>query len=97
MKQFSSRVLTKFLLVIVALCLPVLGWGQGLPEGEHRDKVIMVCSACHGIDNIFNASQKMSAEDWEFYVYDMVARGAPVGKEDMGDIIEYLADNFTTK
>ena len=39
---------------------------QGLPEGEHRDKVIFACSACHGLDNIFNASNKMSAKDWSF-------------------------------
>ena len=97
MKHISSSILTKILLVATTLCLPGLSWGQGLPEGEHRDKVIMACSACHGLDNIFNASNKMSADDWEFYVYDMVARGAPVRKEDMADIIKYLADNFTTK
>ena len=97
MNYLSGRALTKYLLVAIILYLPVLSWGQGLPEGEHRDKVIMACSACHGLDNIFNASNKMSADDWEYYVYDMVARGAPVRKEDMQDIIKYLADNFTTK
>jgi mono/diheme cytochrome c family protein len=97
MKHNRGSFLIKTLILFTALILPVITWGQGLPEGEHRDKVIVVCSACHGIDNIFNASQKMSAEDWEFYVYEMVARGAPVGKDDMKDIIEYLAENFTTK
>jgi mono/diheme cytochrome c family protein len=97
MKHSSCGFLIKILFLVTALILPTISWGQGLPEGEHRDKVIVVCSACHGIDNIFNASQQLSAEDWEFYVYEMVARGAPVGKDDMKDIIEYLAENFTTK
>jgi hypothetical protein len=82
------------IILVILLYLPVLAWGQGLPEGENRDKVIMACSACHGIDNIFNASNPISGEDWEFYVYDMIARGAPVRQEDIQDIIDYLVENF---
>ena len=83
------------ILFLTLLYVPGLAWGQGLPEGENRDKVIMACSTCHGIDNIFNPSNPLSAEDWEFYVYEMIARGAPVRQEDIQDIIEYLADNFS--
>ena len=97
MKYKSSSYIIKLLLAVLPVCLPTLSYGQGLPEGENRDKVILACSACHGLDHIFNPSNEMSAEDWEFYVYDMVARGAPVRIEDMQDIIEYLVENFTTK
>lgn len=97
MKLFSSRNLVKTVLLGSLLYLPVIASAQGLPDGEHRDKVIFACSACHGLDNIFNASNPMSADDWEFYVYEMVSRGAPVRKEDMQDIIDYLAKNFVTK
>ncbi len=82
------------LLILTLLYIPGLTWAQGMPEGENRDKVIMACSTCHGIDNIFNASNPISAEDWEFYVYDMIARGAPVRQEDIQDIIDYLVENF---
>ena len=82
------------LVLLTIIYFPGLAWGQGLPEGENRDKVIMACSACHGLDNIFNASNPLSAEDWEFYVYEMIARGAPVRQEDIQDIIDYLAENF---
>ena len=97
MKYSNNKSLVESMLLITGLLLTSIGWGQGMPAGEHLDKVIRACSACHGLDNIVNPSNKMSAEDWKDYVYDMIARGAPVRKEDMDDIIEYLADNFTTK
>lgn len=97
MKLSSSHRLVKSALLGILLYLPVMVSAQGMPEGEHRDKVIYACSACHGIDNIFNASNPMSADDWEFYVYEMVSRGAPVRKEDMQDIIDYLVENFVTE
>lgn len=96
--KFSSLGIFKHLLMFIALFgLYGQSQAQGFPESEHRDKVIMACSACHGLDNILSPSNKMSADDWEFYVYEMVARGAPVKPEDMQDIIDYLADNFSTK
>ena len=80
---------------VIMLCAPLAGWGQDMPQGEYRDKTIFACTACHGLDNIFNRSNKISAADWEFYVYEMVARGAPVREEDMQGIIDYLADHFS--
>lgn len=83
------------LALVILMYIPGMSWGQGFPEGENRDKVIMACSTCHGLDNIFNASNPLSAEDWEFYVYEMIARGAPVRQEDIQDIVDYLAENFS--
>ena len=97
MKYSNEMRLIETLLLVTSLIYSSISWGQGLPESEHRDKVIMACSACHGLNKILNPSNKMSAEDWEFYVYEMVSRGAPVRKEDMADIVKYLADNFSTK
>ena len=97
MKNSNNKWLIETILLVTGLFFSSISWGQGFPEGEHRDKVITACTACHGIDKILKPSNKMSADDWEFYVYDMISRGAPVRKEDMEDIIEYLTDNFTTK
>ncbi len=96
--KISNLGILKYLLLLITL-FGIYGQSQaqGLPDSEHRDKVIYACTACHGLDNIFTPSNKMSADDWEFYVYEMVARGAPVKPEDMQDIIDYLADNFSTK
>ena len=85
------------LIAALSAALPAGVSAQGLPEGEGRDKVIMACSGCHGLDNIFNASNEMSAADWEFYVYEMISRGAPVLKDDIDIIKDYLIKNYTTK
>jgi len=97
MKFVQSKIFNYLFLLITLTGYFGQSYAQGLPEGEHRDKVIMACTACHGLDNIFSPYNEMSADDWEFYVYEMVARGAPVKPEDMQDIIDYLADNFSTK
>jgi hypothetical protein len=36
----------------------------------------------------------MSASDWEFTLYDMIARGAPVHEEQIEVVRQYLIDNF---
>ena len=97
MNSSINKRLIAIMFLVTGIFFSSFSFGQGLPESEHRDKVIMACSACHGLDRILDASNPMSAEDWEFYVYDMVSRGAPVPQEDMADIIKYLADNFSTK
>ena len=38
----------------------------------------------------------MTAEQWEFILYDMIARGAPVHAEDIERVKQYLVDNFGT-
>jgi hypothetical protein len=97
MKNSNNSRLVETILLAIGIFCSSISWGQGFPEGEHLDKVIASCTACHGLDKIVNPSNKMSAEDWEFYVYDMISRGAPVRKEDMEDIVKYLVDNFTTR
>ena len=95
MINITARILAKILLPALALSLPAQGRAQDLPQGEYRDKTIFACTACHGLDNVFNRSNEMSPADWEFYVYEMIARGAPVREEDIQGIIDYLADNFS--
>lgn len=68
--------------------------GQALPEGEGRDEMIAACSACHSVSNILNPHKEFTAEEWEFYLYDMVARGAPVYEEDLEAIRKYLVENY---
>jgi cytochrome c553 len=71
-----------------------LGSAQGLPEGEGRDAMVAACTACHGLDNITDPYKKLSAVEWEMYLYDMVARGASVYEKDIEPIKEYLIQNF---
>ena len=81
-------------LIATGILWPLIGSSQGLPEGEGRDAMIAACTACHGLDNITNPSQKLSAEDWELYLYEMISRGASVYEKDIEPIKQYLIKNF---
>jgi len=64
------------------------------PDAPGRDTVFLVCSQCHSIGRINTA--KLSADDWQFIVYDMISRGAPVYPEDIAPLTRYLQDNFAS-
>ena len=81
-------------LLAVGLLLPVITQAQDFPEGKGRDRILTACTACHGLDNIANPHQKLTAEEWDVYVYDMVARGAAVHKDELEDVKQYLIKNF---
>ena len=84
------------ILLLAAVCLmPFLAWSQNpFPESEVRDTVVLVCSQCHPLTRIIDGD--MTAEEWEFTLYDMIARGAPVHAEDIERVRQYLIDNFAT-
>jgi hypothetical protein len=42
------------------------------PEAPGRDTVFLVCSQCHSIGKMAGAD--LTADDWQFVVYDMIAR-----------------------
>lgn len=62
------------------------------PEGEGRDTLFLVCTQCHTPTRITRV--RLTARDWDFYLYDMIARGAPVEKNDLEVLRKYLIDNF---
>lgn len=62
------------------------------PEGAGRDTLFLVCTQCHALNRMTEA--KLTADDWEFTVYDMISRGAPVYEKDIDALKEYLIDNF---
>jgi hypothetical protein len=99
MKKNVSRRHVYIPLLAAAMFYSGLAWGQGLglPEGKGRDTVMQVCTACHGLDHITNPHKKLTAEEWEFYLYEMISRGAPLHKEDMNIVKNYLIDNFAVK
>ena len=81
------------LLASLALSLPAIGQEQ-FPDAPGRETMLLVCSQCHSIGKMVLAD--LTAEDWEFIVYDMTARGAPLHQEDIKKLITYLQDNFAT-
>ncbi len=62
------------------------------PEGPGRDLLLQVCTQCHAPNRILEADA--TADDWQFILYDMIGRGAPVHQEDIGTLEKYLVENF---
>ena len=91
----ERRYLGYALCAAAALPVPFSVWGQDpFPQGEVRDTVVVVCSQCHPLTRIIDGD--LTAAQWEFTLYDMIARGAPLHAEDMEPVRQYLIDNFAT-
>ncbi|MDH3350257.1 MAG: hypothetical protein OEM60_06355 [Gammaproteobacteria bacterium] len=94
------KIRTSLIPVVVTFLSTVLSWppaasGQeAFPDAPGRDTLILACTQCHSMGKMISA--ELSADDWEFMVYDMIARGAPVHQEDIEDLTRYLQDNFAT-
>jgi hypothetical protein len=81
--------------VVLLLVLASAANGQGdFPDAPGRDTLFLVCSQCHSIGKINTVN--LTAADWQFIVYDMISRGAPVYPEDIKDLTKYLQDNFAS-
>ncbi|MFQ5982345.1 MAG: hypothetical protein ACE5KS_03110 [Woeseiaceae bacterium] len=81
------------LIFLSSLGLMTLAAGQdNFPDAPGRDTLILACTQCHALGKMVTA--ELTAEDWQFIVYDMIGRGAPVYQEDIADLTEYLQDNF---
>ena len=65
------------------------------PAGQGRNTLFLVCVQCHALDRVIEA--KLNAGDWEFTLYDMISRGAPVREEDIETLKKYLVDNFAVE
>jgi len=89
--------LLKSLCLLVCHLFPVFAFSQVLPEGEGRDAMLTACTSCHGLDRITNPHRKLNAEEWEFHLYDMIARGAPVYEKDIEPLRRYLIDNYAVR
>ncbi len=92
MKRIFSPFFVYFFLMVPAMTV-----AQNLPEGQGRDILFTACTVCHGLENITQPHKSFTAEEWEFYVYDMVARGAPMNEDDIETVKQYLIDNFATR
>ncbi len=65
---------------------------ESFPDAPGRETLILACTPCHALGKM--ATAELTAEDWQFIVYDMIGRGAPVHQEDIADLTKYLQDNF---
>lgn len=89
MKVVVALIFMGFFLVIPA---PAQSQPESMPEGEGRSLVSGVCAACHTLDRVLTLSN--SRGDWEKTVQDMVSRGAQISSEEVGAIVNYLAEHY---
>jgi hypothetical protein len=65
-----------------------------LKDGPGRDKAA-ACMACHSLDYIQMNSRFLDKAGWTASVNKMInAFGAPIAKEDVEPIANYLAQNY---
>jgi hypothetical protein len=94
MKNGATKKLVAIIVVLAtSLGLTTFALSQEtFPEGPGRDTLLVVCTQCHSLGKMVTA--ELTADDWQFIVYDMISRGAPVHQEDIADLTKYLQDNF---
>jgi virginiamycin B lyase len=85
------------LILVVApfLCSTQLGLAQTqppLPEGAGKETVQRACASCHALSAVTNAGH--NREEWTSVLHMMVTAGAPVPKDQIPTVTDYLAKNF---
>ncbi len=81
------------IILLVSFGFATMAASQDLfPDAPGRDTLILACTQCHALGKM--VAVELTAEDWQFIVYDMISRGAPVHQEDIADLTKYLQDNF---
>jgi len=81
--------------VAAAALLVAPALAQNLPEGNGKEMVQMVCTACHDLSPITDSG--FSRDDWELVVKNMIDMGAAIKPEQVSVIATYLAQNFPPK
>ena len=66
-----------------------------LPDGDAKGIVQTACSVCHSLGNVTNSGH--TPEDWKTTVAMMLNVGAPVPKDKVEMVTNYLIQNFPEK
>lgn len=74
------------------LVFPLLVSADPLPAGRGRDTVQRVCTRCHAA-SVFTVQSHTRAE-WLDIVHEMQNAGAKASKQDVRQIVDYLARTF---
>lgn len=77
------------------LTLSVPAFSQNpFPDEPGRDEMLLACSQCHSAGKMLNVA--LTKDEWEFTLYDMLARGANLHADDVDDVLRYLQKNFAS-
>ena len=81
------------LIATILLCSALPAWSQELPEGKGKELVAAQCTTCHQ----FRAGSGYTPQGWNTVMRMMVNHGAPIPKDQIASITEYLIRNFPEK
>src|ERR1700723_1591046 len=84
-----------FFAVAVFICCAVPGWAQTaqqLPDGAGKETVQKACVSCHALSTVTTAGHNRG--EWTSVLNMMVTAGAPVPKDQIAAVTDYLAKNF---
>ena len=76
------------------LAAPLAPGAVELPEGDARPTLVAACSTCHTLEIV--TEKRWTEARWRETVDAMVARGAPLKKEEFADVVGYLTRHFGT-
>jgi competence protein ComEA len=77
------------------VAIPLLSNAEtpALPDGPGKATTEKVCGACHGAELVIGRQE--TREGWAAIVNEMVQRGATGTDEELSDVVDYLAKNFS--
>jgi len=78
--------------IVWFLPLTTLSAQVKLPDGEGKDLVENVCSACHGLETAIDSNR--TEAEWKKVVDTMAARGAEATDAEFATIVKYLTKYF---
>jgi virginiamycin B lyase len=84
-----------FFIVAAPVCCALFGWGQTpapLPDGTGKETIQKACGSCHALTTVTNAGH--NRQEWTSVLNMMVTAGAPVPKDQIATVTDYLAKNF---
>src|SRR3954469_19102975 len=65
------------------------------PEGNGKKLVENACAGCHELERVSAAGY--TEEEWRNNINQMVNVGAPLAKDQMETVVQYLAKSFPAK
>jgi virginiamycin B lyase len=92
--MFKSSLFSLMMAASLYCILPAQGQ-NALPEGNGKQIVQTACSGCHALDLITRANH--SRADWQVVLDQMTADGAPVPKDQIPMVLDYLTKSFPEK
>jgi competence protein ComEA len=94
-EKVPTRITTAiFGTALCVCCLPAIkAQSLKLPEGPGKAVTQKVCGVCHGAELVIGRQEER--ETWGAIVEDMIQRGATGTDDEMYQVVDYLAANFS--